>query len=243
MNKDKSFKALTAIGIIILLLGLFMKTTVKSGINEVHNVGLMNDRLITIIIGGMFFIAGSIGIAVTPKSEIDNNKPSEKSVKNNIEDIKSNEDKAPTSATQKESAKNEITDEQKIETAISSRLKIIEEKLIEKESKEAIFQRGFIIAAAIPGIIILILSIYMSLGFIILSVFIFIMIVLKRNTEKPIIRGLIEMNRPAIIDDKINLPQNIDINTYANDEAYKIARANPYTLKLIKKHMLNKHNP
>jgi hypothetical protein len=49
---------LIAAGVGTVLFGLGTNTTTLSGLDRVHNVGLLNDRLVTVIIGSAMFISG-----------------------------------------------------------------------------------------------------------------------------------------------------------------------------------------
>jgi hypothetical protein len=240
MSKANIYKMLMVIGAIILLAGLFMGTTVKSGINEVHNIGLMNDRIITIIIGGVFFIAGAIGTAIIPAQREESSKPIEKHPNEREKDIVAKEQilvekiEAPA-----ESAYDAEEEHKQIEVEIIAKLKDLEEKLVNKKVKDTSLTTGFMFAIGIPAFILLLLFIFVSTSFFILTPVIYLMIYIKRNTEKPIIRGLIEMNRQHInrSEYKYSVPPNQKRAFYINDEAYKIARKNPYTAELIKTYM------
>lgn len=69
--------ALTVIGIIVMLVGLFFDTSIENSRGDrIHNIGMMNDRLALIILGATLFIGGILLRAKTsPGDEISKSGP------------------------------------------------------------------------------------------------------------------------------------------------------------------------
>ena len=57
-------KLFIGIGLVLLVYGLTMDTSVSTGYGRVVNLGLANDRLMFILIGGFVFVGGIILYAV-----------------------------------------------------------------------------------------------------------------------------------------------------------------------------------
>lgn len=56
----KASMGLIAAGLVLLVYGLFMDTSISSYGERVHNIGLMNDRIAILIAGGFMFLGGLI---------------------------------------------------------------------------------------------------------------------------------------------------------------------------------------
>jgi hypothetical protein len=57
-------KLFIGIGLLLLVFGLAMDTSVSTGYGRVVNIGLANDRFILVVIGGVVFIGGVVLFAV-----------------------------------------------------------------------------------------------------------------------------------------------------------------------------------
>lgn len=56
---------LLAAGSVLIAIGAFMNTTVEAHGEKIHNIGLMNTRIVIVMIGGIAFISGAIFSAST----------------------------------------------------------------------------------------------------------------------------------------------------------------------------------
>jgi hypothetical protein len=57
-------KLFIGVGLALLAWGIFMDTSVESGYGRVINIGLANERLMLVLIGGFVFVGGVILFAV-----------------------------------------------------------------------------------------------------------------------------------------------------------------------------------